>query len=474
MTRQEYHTILDYLASLIKGTKWENHVFAVGGCCRDDILGEEINDIDLAVDLPGGGVDFAGFLHKKGETAKKPVLFAKFGTAKLVLSKFPEHEIETVQTRREKYTDKTKRDPTIVFGTVEEDCIRRDLTVNALYHNVSKGTLSDILGCSLSDIQAHIIRTPADPDITFEDDPVRILRTIRFSARYGWEIEAATYKGMIRNIDRLQIVTKERMAAELEKMLCGPHPAKALELLRVTGAMKYIIPEMCATYAIEQNDYHFGTVWEHTLAVVEKVPAIPVLRMAALLHDIGKTVTRSCDKNGRYHFYGHEKTCKRLIDIVLRRLHFDSDFINKVIFLAYNHMATKKWGPRAERMSDANLRKLQHMCASPERLERLLSLIDADNRSHAHGHCMPEQCEQILLRSQQLRKEGSAMFSYHQPLQSTKIRKVAGLTPDDDLEPYRKYLFELVCANPAKGKAFYERKLRAYTPPKPGRRRNKR
>lgn len=466
MTIELYHTVLEYFRRLIEATPWEGHVFAVGGCCRDEQLGHPINDIDLAIDLPNGGVDFAMWLHHKGLTLKEPVVFAAFGTAKLTLKTFPDFEIETVQTRREKYTDSTRRDPTVVYGSKEDDCRRRDLTVNALYYDISNRKLLDVLGCSLGDIENRIIRTPADPNTTFDDDPVRILRAIRFAARYGWELDPLTWEGLCRNVSRLEIVRKERMQAEFEKILCCPRPALGMQLLADSGALEYVIPELLPTVSMKQNHYHFGTVWEHTLALLDKVPTIPLLRMTALLHDIGKPATRSVDKKGHVHFYGHERACRRVIDKVLRRLRYDSDFINKVVFLATNHMLAKTWGPAAEKMKDSDLRRLQHKCGSNERFTRLMHIIHADNCAHAPEHCMPDQTLHIIRRSDELLHHGTAMFSYHQPLPSVRIRKIKGLGRDADLKPYLDFLFDLALKYPKKPKEFYVRRLQAFNPPK--------
>lgn len=468
MTVQHYHAILDYIRDLIDGTQWQGHVYAVGGCCRDEILGCEIKDVDLAVELPGGGILFAQWLFEKGLTIKEPVTFPAFGTAMLRLHQFPDDEIEIVQTRAEKYTDKTRRDPTVVFGSIDADCRRRDLTINALYYDISAQRLLDLLGTCLDDIHNRIIRTPADPDETFDDDPVRILRAVRLAARYNWPIEEKTFEAMKRNAERLQIVRPQRMQAEIEKMLTGPNPTMAMDLLRRCDAMPHIFPELCPMFDLEQSDIHIGTVWQHTLAVLEKVPPVAVLRVAALFHDVGKTRSARIGRDGRMHFPAHERQCKGLINTALRRLFFDSDFINKVIFLVANHKAAKRWGAHAEHMSLADLRKLQHRCASRERMARLLCLIDADNNSFAPGHGMPHQAAEIERRSEELVKAGTAMFSYRLPLPASKIRKIKNLQPDDDIKPYVDFILRQAYDNPRAERATFEKSLRGYTPKSAG------
>ena len=253
MTTEHYHDILSYLHRLIDGTPWQGHLYAVGGCCRDEIIGCEIKDVDLAVSLPDGGIAFADWLYERGLAVKEPVRFPAFGTAMLRLTEFPNDEIEIVQTRAEKYTDSTSRDPTVVFGSIESDCRRRDLTINALYYDITEQRVLDILGCSVDDIEHHIIRTPDNPDTTFDDDPVRILRAVRLAARYDWYIDPDTYRGMKANVERLSIVKKERMQAEFDKMLNGPHPVKAMDMLRDIGAMPYVMPELVPMFDLRRT-----------------------------------------------------------------------------------------------------------------------------------------------------------------------------------------------------------------------------
>ena len=289
MKKGRYIQIKDFLRRLIIGTEWEGHVFTVGGCVRDEIMGLEIKDIDMCVSLQGGGIRFAEWLRDNGYTTKGVTVYPNYGMAMLHLNEFPEVELEFVQTRKEKYFDHSCRNPETAFGSIEDDCMRRDLTINALYTNISTGEIVDITGKGVDDIKNHIIRTPNDPDTIYDDDPLRILRCIRFASRYGWEIEYDTYEGMVRNVSRLEIITKERVKDEFCKMLTCKHPIMAMELLRKIGAMHYVIPELEETYSMTQNEYHFGTVWEHTMMVLEGTKDDNmILRISALLHDIGK------------------------------------------------------------------------------------------------------------------------------------------------------------------------------------------
>ncbi|MBD5232587.1 MAG: HD domain-containing protein [Bacteroidales bacterium] len=448
MTDKTYNGILAFLRDLIKDTPWEGNVFAVGGCCRDTVMGTLVKDVDLAVSLPDGGVEFACWLHKKGLTIGEPVLFTKYGTGRLTLKAFPDDEIELVQTRREKYDDRTKRDPSVAFGSIEEDCFRRDLTINTLYYDISTGKLLDITGKALHDIQHHIIRTPSDPDTTFDDDPVRILRAIRFAARYGWEIAPEAFEAMKRYVERLSIISPERMWGEFEKILLCPHPGQALAMLKEVGAMPYIIPELCKTYNLAQSDYHFGTVWEHTLKTVDLVPADTLLRTAALLHDIGKIVSATKGADGKPRFPRHDRRARSIVGLILNRLRCRSSFIDKVIFLVVNHEAAKGWGAHAQDMTDAQLRRLEFTCRTYGRFDRLLTLIDADNRAYAPAHCMPGQVKAIRQRAAELKADHTDGFSVRLPIKPSRIARIAGMRPGPQFDELMRRLFDHIFKKP--------------------------
>lgn len=467
MKHEVYEKIKKFLGELIKGTEWEGHVYTVGGCVRDELMGCEIKDLDLCVSLPSGGIRFAEWLRDNGHTHKGVTVYSNYGTAMLHLKAFPDVELEFVQTRKEKYIDHTCRNPETAFGSIEDDCMRRDLTINALYSNVSTGEVVDITGKGVEDIKNHVIRTPNDPDVIYDDDPLRILRSIRFASRYGWEIEEETYEGMVRNVHRLNIITKERVKDELDKMLTCQHPVMAMELLRKTGAMHYVIPELEETYNMTQNEYHFGTVWEHTMAVLEHLKSDRLdLRMAALLHDIGKIVTKTITKteNGvtKVHFLKHELASADMVDELLRPLRYSNDFINEVTFLVKYHMVCKTWGYECEHMKTKKLRKLQYECGTEERFHDLMLLIDADNNAHAADRCMPRQVEMILHRTEEMKHEGSAMFGYKLPLTGKDVMEIKGIKPGSDVKECLEYLLKLAFVNPLREKEEVIKHLKGY------------
>ncbi|MDE7159986.1 MAG: HD domain-containing protein [Muribaculaceae bacterium] len=418
-----YHRICQWLRDLIKDTPWEGHVFAVGGCCRDALMGREIKDVDLAVDLPNGGVEFARWLHTRRLTAGRPIYFEKYGTARLVLKAFPHDEIELVQTRKEKYTDRTSRNPEVVSGTLRDDCFRRDFTVNTLYHDISRDETIDLTGRGAEDIRAGILRTPDDPDVTFDDDPVRILRCIRFAARFGWTIEESTLRALYNNVDRLSIVSRERCRGELGKMLTDPDPAEALRLLADTGAIRYLLPLLAEMAPSKDHPEKVPGLWHHSVDSVAAVAAMgedsTELRMAAFLHDIGKLRTRVKDRKGTVRYPRHELIGGEMVHKALRGLKFEHEPLKEICFLIRHHADTEEWGDMAEDMTDRRLRALQNTCASPQRLERLLKLITAI------GSAPATQTARIRVRSAELQDEGSDAFSREAaPADSPKVEYV--------------------------------------------------
>lgn len=446
MTIKQYHDICSYLNSLIIGTKYYGNVYTVGGCVRDELMGNEIKDIDMVVSWPNGGVKFAEWLYDNAYLSHEPILYPTYGTSMFRLKEYPDVELEAVQTRKEQYKDRNSRNPETCYGTLMEDCMRRDLTINSLYYNITTGDVLDLTGNGKADIENHVIRVTSDPDIVYSDDALRILRCIRFSSRFGWEISKDTFDGMKRNVDRLSIITKERVQDEFNKMLACNNPVMALRMIKVIGAMKYIIPELEETYDMEQNKYHFGTVWEHTLCTVDNVENDLVLRMSALLHDIGKINTRTFGEDGNVHFYGHELESARLCDTILRRLKYSNDFIRKVQKLVKNHMRTKNWGNDCKTMKDKSLRKFQYEMGAD--VDDCLVLIHADNMSHANEYCMPDQVENIRKRLHELELESTSMIGYKLPVDGNDVMNVLGIGPCKEVKECLDWLMKFAYMTP--------------------------
>ncbi len=464
MTTEIYHRICHYLRRLIAGTKWEGHVFTVGGCCRDRQLGLEIKDVDLAVDLPMGGVEFANWLWKKHLTCFRPVIFKRYGTAMTRLKAFPHDDIEIVQTRAEKYTDRNSRNPETAFGSLEDDCYRRDLTINSLYYDISRDRTLDLTGRAIHDIKCRHIDTPTDPDSTYDDDPVRILRTIRFATRLDWQIPPRIMESMQRNSPRMEIVKIERLRGEFEKMLLGPRPGRAMELLRMAGALDFLIPELKELFELPLAGER-GTVWEHTLRTLNAIKEPDLaLRMAALLHDIGKPAAFTLSESGEPKYPRHEVRSQVPVVRILDRLRYHSPFMKEVAFLCRHHTVAKTWGKAGEKIPDRGLRHLQYHSASPSRLKALVTLIDAINHAHCAALAKPDQAAAILRRDAELTAAGTAMYDYHLPFGERRIKKLKQLSPGPEVADCISFMMKQAFINPALSVGEFERLLTPFEP----------
>lgn len=298
MKQTTYKDILGTLQSIIYGTKWDNHVYAVGGCVRDYILNNgKIKDIDIVIDLPNGGIEFAEWLEDNEYTVGSVVTYPNYGTAMFRLKGYEEEEIEAVQTRKECYRDMTTRNPETAFGTIEEDCHRRDFSINAVYYNITSRETLFLNEFSQNDLKNGIIRTCGDPDIIFNEDPLRCLRAIRFALRYGFTIEDETYDGICKYASRLSIISMERINDELCKIL-DTNMEQGISLLMTTGLMKVILPE-----------FHFDRMISR-FSVIDWAKEYKNLhvKIAALLFDISNP------------------------EDVMRRLKFSNDDIKEVMF----------------------------------------------------------------------------------------------------------------------------------------------
>ena len=374
--------LIEYIKSSIKGTIFNNHVFLVGGFVRDSYMGKPCKDIDIVVDLPDGGVGFANFMTFKNGcliSNKNPVIFQTYGTAKFQLLNSPEFgdiEIECVQTRKEQY-HKESRNPSTVFGTIEEDAMRRDLTINALYYNVSTDEIKDYTGMGLYDIKHHIIRTPSNPDIIFEDDPLRILRVIRFATRFGWGIEKKTWLGMIKNSKRILIVSKERITEEINKILLTEKPSLGIKrMLCCNHLLEYVIPSISHQTHIFQSLKPKLTLFEHTMGVLDSIEPKLEYRLSALLHDIGKLTTY---KNG---FFRHETVGKSLAETLMKTMKYPNKMISNVCMAIEMHETFSSYKDK-EIPCKKSLRKFKAIVG--ENYDLVMALIDANNKNQIYG-----------------------------------------------------------------------------------------
>ena len=286
-------------------------------------------------------------------------------------------------------------------------------------------------------------------DKIYTDDALRILRSVRMSAKLNFNITPPTFEGMKRNVDRLSIITKERIQDELNKMLMCDNPVMAMKLIRDIGAMKYIIFPLELTYYLVQNKYHcYNTVWEHTMKVLDNIKNNSSLevRIAALLHDIGKVRTRTVDDNGNVHFYRHELLSAIMCEDILRELKYSNDFIHTVQILVKNHMRCKNWGKNCEHMKDKSLRKMEYELG--DNMMDCLVLIDADNKAHAPEYCMPNQVQHIIERLEYFKENGLSMKGYKLPVDGNDVMKVLGIEPCATVKGCLNWLMKFAFVNP--------------------------
>ncbi len=399
----------DFIKQSIKGTKWENKVYIAGGYVRDEMMGIDPKDIDIVVDSNNGGIEFSEWLTKRFGIYKpdsNPVVYPKFGTAKFVLTGIKHNgqdlsniEIEAVMPRSEEYT-KGSRKPSVSMSNMKDDAYRRDLTINSLFKNISTGKIEDFTGTGVADMQNKIIRTPIDPNKTFDDDALRMLRVVRFYAKYDYDIPLEIIKAIKNNAQNLQTISKERIREELNKILVVTNPEKALKLLKITGLIQYVIPEFKDAIGMTQNTHHSKDVFGHTIDVVKNSSPKLLTRLIALFHDIGKTVTRSVTPSG-VHFYGHEDAGSDIARDVMKRLGYPNVLIDAVALGVKNHMKLKHGGDDAVGISDKTLRKFNNEMG--EHLEAILDVIHADNISHSEASSMPNQIEIVKKRLESLK-----------------------------------------------------------------------
>jgi poly(A) polymerase len=343
----------------------------VGGCVRDELLGRSCHDVDVVVEGPTDGALRLAVRFAELASAPPPALFPRFGTAHVVVSA---DEFEFVSARAESYSPDSRK-PDVRPATLAEDVRRRDFTVNALLMRFD-GEVVDLTS-GLRDLEARVLRTPVDPYQTFNDDPLRMLRAVRFAAQLDFELAPGLLEAMraMRERARPPQLSAERVRDELVKMLLSPAPRRALELLDAAGLLEVVLPELAACKGVEQNEHHLYPVYEHTLAVVTGLPADLTLRLAALFHDVGKPATA----DGAGHFYGHQDVSADMARAAMRRLRFSDRQADDVVKLVALHMHPMRyrsdWGNGA-------VRRL--VAAAGPLLESLMVLARADAGASAH------------------------------------------------------------------------------------------
>jgi putative nucleotidyltransferase with HDIG domain len=349
--------------------------YLVGGYVRDFLLQRKTKDIDITVE--GSGIDFATAVSQNVVGKKSLTLFKNFGTAQLI---FNDIAFEFVGARRESYS-RDSRNPIVEDGTLTDDLSRRDFTINALAISLNKenfGELIDLFN-GTEDLENKILRTPLDPDITFNDDPLRMMRGIRFASQLGFQLTESSQIAMEYNASRIDIITQERISEELNKIILSPKPSVGFLLLHKVGLLNLIFPEFCALEGVKtvDNKSHKDNFY-HTLEVLDNISRHTDnlwLRWAAILHDIGKPTTQRFDKEAGWTFHGHEVVGAKMVSKIFKRMKLTLSepmrYVEKLVMLHLRPIALT-----TDIITDAAIRRL--IVDAGEDLDDLMQLCRAD------------------------------------------------------------------------------------------------
>jgi poly(A) polymerase len=421
---------LDRLREATRGTAYEGRLYLVGGIVRDRVLGlPREEDIDIV--LEGDATALAQFLFDARIADHPPVVYSRFGTAMVSIGG---RQVELVGARSESYAPESRK-PEVALATLEQDVLRRDFTINTLLENLHTAEVLDLTGRGLQDLRLGMIRTPTDPAATFEDDPLRMLRAVRFAARFGFTIDEETESAIHVKAGRLTIVSSERIRDELSKMLMAPGCGQALDMLRDTGLLAEFAPELEIMHQVTQNIYHVYDVWTHTLKTLEALPEDSdlALRLAALFHDIGKPATRTVDDQGQAHFYTHQAVGAHMTKEVLTRLRYPNEMVSTVTKMVFMHLRAGEYEPA---WSDAAIRRL--IRDAGQELDALIALTRADKA--ASNQAMPSADLDELERRIAEVKAKMDVAAIRSPLDGREIMELLGIPPGSVLRRIKEFL----------------------------------
>lgn len=414
--------------------------YVVGGYVRDKLCGNEGKDIDIVV--IGDAIAFAKVVAAHLQL-HRVVTYDRFGTAMLPLD---DGKIEFV-TAREEYYERGSRKPKVQQALLLSDLSRRDFTINALAASINKerfGQLEDPFSGE-KDLAKKILRTPLDPEKTFDDDPLRILRAIRFASQLQFRIEEKTLRALRTMKDRLKIISQERITEEVLKILSSAQPSIGLQLLYDTGIAGVIFPELSDMAGVEQRkDYHHKDVFLHTLQVVDNISAMTGnlwLRFAALVHDIAKPRTKAFEEGAGWTFHGHEELGARMMKGIFHRMRLPMDKLPYVAKLVQLHLRPMVLVD--EKVTDSAVRRL--LFEAGEIIDDLMMLCRADitTKNPSRVAQYSKNYDFVMQKLQEV-EEKDRMRNWQPPVRGDEIMKVCGLQPGPVVGKLKKKIEEAI------------------------------
>ncbi len=419
--------IFDLLSRSITSENIE--AFVIGGWVRDCILKRNHSEKDIDIVVIGNGIEIAKKIAKNIDKKIKVCTFRNFGTA---MFRFDEYEIEFVGARKESYS-RGSRKPVVENGTLQDDLERRDFTINTLAISINANTFGKFLDPfgGMEDIKNKIIRTPLDPDRTFTDDPLRMMRAVRFATQLNFNIEEATFNSIIRNAERISIVSKERIVTELNKIIMSEHPSKGIILLEKSGLLRLIFPELDNLKGVEKKE---GKAHKdnfiHSVKVLDNISKKSDnlwLRWAALLHDIAKPATKKYIPETGWSFHGHEYLGAKMVPDIFKRMRLPLNdrmkYVQKIVDLHLRPIALSQ-----EVVTDSAVRRL--LFEAGDDIDDLMLLCEADITSKNETK-KSKHLENFRLVRYKLKEieEKDAVRNFQPPVDGGEIIRTFGINP---------------------------------------------